>query len=72
MPTQELVNLDDWLRRNDLSRSSFYNLPPDSRPPIIRMGRRILVPVRAAGDWIDELVKSGRPLHTRRGSPGEP
>ena len=40
-----------------ISRSHFYNLPPEDRPKIIRLGRRVVITPQAAAEWLAEMQR---------------
>lgn len=61
--TKCLSPLNEWLRENGLSRAQFYTIPPEFRPAVIRIGRKVFVPLDAASRWLESIPNSGIPTN---------
>ena len=55
--TPAMLSLKGFLAENSISRSTFYRL--ETKPRVIRMGRKILIRVEDAAAWRERLA-SGR------------
>lgn len=55
METRDAYSILEFCQRHDLSRSSYYNLPPEQRPREMRIGSRVLISREAAAEWRRKL-----------------
>jgi predicted DNA-binding transcriptional regulator AlpA len=54
----DLITLQDFFRRFSISKSTWYRLAKaGGAPPIVHIGRRTLVPLREAREWVAAQVR---------------
>jgi predicted DNA-binding transcriptional regulator AlpA len=59
----ELITLQDFFIRFAIPKSTWYRLAEaGSAPPIVKIGRRTLVPLREAREWLATRVRPATTL----------
>jgi len=53
--TPAMLSLKGFLAENSISRSTFYRL--ETKPRVIRMGRKILIRAEDAAAWRERLAR---------------
>jgi predicted DNA-binding transcriptional regulator AlpA len=58
MPEQDAFSVDEFCKRNRISRATFYNLQKVGQAPrVMKVGSRTLISVEAAEQWRRELER---------------
>jgi excisionase family DNA binding protein len=56
-----LISVREAAARLGIGRDATYALVREGRLPVVRVGRRVLIPARALALWIEEEVGSSAP-----------
>jgi len=46
-----MQTLREFLADNQFSRAAWYRIPPEDRPRVVRIGRKILISTESAAEW---------------------
>jgi hypothetical protein len=55
--SKDSYSIAEFCARHGISRSGFYNLRPEDRPQLMRVGARILISREAAEKWRREMER---------------
>jgi len=50
-PDPDAYELDEFCMKNRMSRGAWYRMPPERRPKVIHVGRKIIISKEAAVEW---------------------
>jgi predicted DNA-binding transcriptional regulator AlpA len=65
----ELITLQNFFTRFSITKSSWYRLAKaGGAPPIVKIGRRTLVPLHEAREWLAARVRPAVEISRARGA----